>query len=107
MKPDIALLYAVRRKSDDWYYKRTKSAYLKQWKNGDPRRQHWTPDANEASFYPLTGIKSILGNLRGSALREYERLLKKHPPSRKDLPKREEYEVVRFVCTEQPEVVPV
>ena len=107
MNPDTALLYAVRRKCDDWYYKKTKSAYLKKWDSDDQRRKHWTPDANEASFYPLLGIKSILGSLRGSAHRTHVRLLKGHNPnSTKDLPGVEEYEVVRFVCTEQPEVVP-
>jgi len=108
MKPDKAILYAVRRKSDDHYYKKTKPPrFSSQRKAGDPRLSHWTPDANEATFYPLSGVRSILGNLRGRAHRTHVRLLKQHnPDSTEDLPEIDEYEVVRFVCTEQPEVVP-
>ena len=109
-RPDIALRYAVRRRSDDWYYKVTKSSYLKKWDKDDPRRKHWTPDVDEATLYPLKGIKSIVGQLRGEAREDCRRLLAKQkltPHTRKDKPAPEEYEVVRFVCTEQPEVVPV
>ncbi len=106
-KIEVAILYAVRRKSDDWYYKKIKSAYLKEWNKDDPRRKHWTPDANEATFYSLSGIRSILGNLCGSAARVHERLLKaRNPNSKIDVSAEDEYEVVQFICTEQ-EVVPV
>ena len=107
-KPDIAVLYAVRRKSDDWYFKKTKPPkFSSQRKAGDPRLTHWTPTASEATFYTLQGAKAIWSQYRGKSHREHVRLLKQHnPASTKDKPSvPEDYEIVRFVCTEQPEVV--
>ena len=108
MTNDYALLYAVRRNSDFFYFKKTKSAYLKSWKKDDPRRQNWTPEASSVTLYALNGAVVLLGKYRNSAKRKHAALVKEYnEKAGKDNPDPiEEYEIVRFICTEQ-EVVDV
>lgn len=53
-------LYIVRRKDNGQYYKTVKSSFLKNWKEDDPRRSHWTDDVEMATTYTLSGIKNAL-----------------------------------------------
>lgn len=107
-RPDTATIYAMRRKSDGYYFKKTKPPrFRSQRQTCNPDKlTHWTPDASEATFYTLRGVKAICGQHDGTAHREHVRLLKKsNPKSTKDLPEHEEYEIVKFVATEAPERV--
>ena len=58
--------YVLRRRDTMQFFKPVKSAFLKRWKQDDPRRKQWTDDIDKAALYDGKGIKPLLGHFRNS-----------------------------------------
>lgn len=59
-------LFVVRRNDNGQFFKKVKSAFLKDWPKDDVRRQHWTEDVEEATFYTKKGIKQAFATAKES-----------------------------------------
>jgi hypothetical protein len=61
-----SILYALRRKDTGEFHRRVRLPRFCNWDVADPRRSNWTPDLGKATYYPLKGIRSLLGRYRNS-----------------------------------------